>query len=208
MSAPLPLVSALRGTSPCHGGISAVMSHPALSVPATNWPPEAFEPQSSCGVTWDWQDILRFLGKVQRVGSCLLWAGARSRGHGNSQWYGSFWSHGKTVRAHKFSGVAILGLRPGDGEDIDHRCHHSDCVSCLRVLSKADNQARIRRPKKHHIELARIAGVTPAEIMELSDDMVASLQRFVAIGLRDDVGLQLAMAQFCHPAHWSKGSVH
>lgn len=87
----------------------------------------------------------------------LVWQGATSsggasydrrynkkRGPGRKK-YGSFRVKGKTVRAHKFAAVAILGLRPGPGDEIDHRCYHTLCVSCLENVPRAVNQARIRR---------------------------------------------------------------
>lgn len=122
---------------------------------------------TTCGISWDGNDILRFLGfcrwheHPERPGHwCLIWAGAKSRGgKGKSpdkrgrkrgrpkNCYGTFYTKGKSVRAHKFFAVAILGLRPEPGQELDHECHVTLCVSDVRVLSKAANQERIRRRK-------------------------------------------------------------
>lgn len=109
----------------------------------------------ACGIEWDKDDIARFLSKCKwkrlhdRAAKAyrqhLVYTGGRSRGQGNKQWYGSFWAKGKTVRAHKFYAVAILGLRPGPGDELDHTCYNTRCVSCLECVPRAVNQARIRR---------------------------------------------------------------
>lgn len=176
-----PLTPSLPGTSRTTLGISRVMAHPAMAVPATQWTDEAFVVQEACGLKWDWADILRFLKYVARDGNCLMWTGAKSRGKGNQQWYGSFYAKGKTVRAHKFSGVAILGLRPEAGQDIDHSCHRTGCISCLRTLTKAQNQALIRRPNKRHLDLARFLEITPAELMLFNEEQIASFENLMQL---------------------------
>lgn len=113
--------------------------------------------QEACGIRWDLNDILRFLNNFtswhkNEAGTwCLLFNGARSRGKGNKAWYGSFWCKGKTVRAHKFFAVAILGLRPRPNreDELDHHCFNTRCVSCVQVLTHAENQKRIRRRKDY-----------------------------------------------------------
>lgn len=97
----------------------------------------------ACGISWDAADIARFLSMCETVEgpdsygvirTHLIWAGAKSRGRGNSAWYGSFKTQGKSVRAHKFYGVAVLGLRPRPGiHHLDHFCPDSLCVSCLNL---------------------------------------------------------------------------
>lgn len=136
---------------------------------------------TACGFSWTQADIDRFNLYLLRQGNCRIWGGAKSRGQGNQQWYGSFYTQGKTVRAHKFSAVAILGLRPGPEDEIDHSCHHTGCVACLRVLTREQNQALIRRPTKRVLDLARYAGVTPAEIMLLPLDRQESLFRYMDV---------------------------
>lgn len=128
---------------------------------------------TACGITWDADDVVRFLSKcvwqnrtttdyvrtdfgdgsfyekvTTNVGRCLIFTGARSRGQGNKQWYGSFRVKSKTVRAHKFYAVAVLGLRPGPGDELDHGCYNTRCVSCLECVPRAVNQARIRRRER------------------------------------------------------------
>jgi len=99
---------------------------------------------TACGLSWCDADIARFLQKVRYdpETGCWLWTGARSRGRGNTAWYGSFWAKGKTVRAHKFSTVALMGFRPRPGIDhLDHYCPNSLCVSCLQVVPEWVNLA-------------------------------------------------------------------
>lgn len=106
--------------------------------------------QTACGFSWDEKDVIRFLSKLSAQPHptdpnkvCLIWAGGRSRGRGNTAWYGSFWTKGKTIRAHKFGGVAIMGLRPVRGEHhLDHECVNSLCVSCVRVTTILFNLKR------------------------------------------------------------------
>lgn len=111
----------------------------------------------ACGISWDVNDVLRFLNNFctwhrNDLGTwCLLFNGAKSRGKGNKAWYGTFWTKGKSVRAHKFFAVAILGLRPRPNreDELDHHCFNTRCVSCVQVLTHAENQKRIRRRKDY-----------------------------------------------------------
>lgn len=97
---------------------------------------------TACGISWDHHDIARFLMLTRQDGKHLVWAGAKSRGRGNTAWYGSFSTKGKAVRAHKFYAVAILGLRPRFGIDhLDHGCPDSLCVSCISVVPEWVNLA-------------------------------------------------------------------
>lgn len=110
-----------------------------------------------CGIRWDDHDIDRFLSKcVWRKNSdspvewCLEYTGAKSRGKGNIQWYGSFWTKGKTVRAHKFFAVAVLGLRPSPRgiDELDHLCFNTRCVCCIECVPREINQGRIRNRRR------------------------------------------------------------
>lgn len=85
---------------------------------------------SACGISWDASDIARFLDKTSvNSDGCLIWNGARSRGRGNTAWYGTFHTKGKSVRAHKFYAVAVLGQRPQPTiHHLDHTCLNSLCV--------------------------------------------------------------------------------
>lgn len=185
MTAPASLAIVPGDTSQEVVGVDAVLSHPALRLPLDQWPAEAWMLQEACGIWWDWSDIRRFAKYVERKGNCLLWRGGRSRGKGNKQWYGSFWvravggRRGKSVRAHKFAAVAILGLRPAQGQEVDHGCHATRCVSCLSVLSQQANQAKIRRPKKRHLDLAKRLCITPAEVMALPEIGLMRLEGWV-----------------------------
>lgn len=159
-----------------------------VQLPYDLWPAEAFEVQTACGISWNWSDIRRFLSLTERKGRCRMWRGAKSRGQGNSQWYGSFHTQGKTVRAHKFAAVAILGLRPQRGQHVDHACDDTLCTSCLRVLTKADNEARIRRPKKADLELARYCDMTAAEVMRVPEERRAALFRLMEVAKQIEAG--------------------
>lgn len=132
--------------------------------PHFNHPVMAPKRYTACGITWDIEDIVRFLGKCKwerhidgdgKLHICLIFTGARSRGKGNKQWYGSFWTKGKTVRAHKFFAVAIMGLRPGPGDELDHNCYNTRCVSCLECVTREINQGRIRRGASNAIGAIR-----------------------------------------------------
>lgn len=189
----------LSDTFPAHGG--AVLHHlkgdegtplalpleQAVYAPTDLWPAYAFDVREACGIRWNWADIRRFLDKTERRGKCLLWKGAKSRGQGNVQWYGSFHTQGKTVRAHKFYGVAVLGLRPQPGEELDHECNDSLCVH-VRVLSQPDNQARIRRPTARVLELARYCDMSAAEVMQLSPEKIEAYARLMDVGKKLEAG--------------------
>lgn len=105
---------------------------------------------SACGITWDHHDIARFLSRCTLDPStgCLVWAGAKSRGRGKTIWYGSFHVSakpgipGKTVRAHKFYSVAVLGHRPKTGiHQLDHVCVNSLCVRHIACVPAYINRA-------------------------------------------------------------------
>ena len=149
---------------------------------------------AACGLEWTATDIARFLrhtrtvrSKSSPIGYCRIWCGAKSRGQGNSQWYGSFWlpgyngKKGKSVRAHKFAAVAILGLRPGPGEHLDHACKTTLCTGCIRQMTKKENEDLIRRPKKRHLDLAKQLNITPAEAMDLEEHHPNTLKGLEAL---------------------------
>lgn len=88
-------------------------------------------------------DIARFMSYVEiQPNGCWLWIGGRSRGRGNTKWYGSFWFQGMTIRAHRFSCEQIKGVPCLPGHHRDHGCVESLCVSpdCLKVMTKERNQ--------------------------------------------------------------------
>lgn len=121
---PDPAVSALLDTSPASGGISSSPTLPSRS--------HAGDQISASGVIWDALDISRFLTYTEEnVDGCLIWTGTKSRGRGNTAWYGSFkpTAHRYPIRAHKFYAVAVLGHRPKQGiHHLDHTCQNSLCV--------------------------------------------------------------------------------
>lgn len=175
--------------------ITSPLSHVIEKLPLDQYPLEWLTPQSACGFSWTMLDVETFLSRTITVlnpksphGFCRIWAGAKSRGHGNLQWYGSFYTCGKTVRAHKFSAVAVLGLRPKPGQHVDHECHNTLCVSCLRVLTKQENESLIRRPQKCHLDLAKYCCITPAEVMSFSDEQFTNLTRMMEIGKQIEAG--------------------
>ena len=100
----------------------------------------------ACGLHWDASDIARFLSlcELDPATGCLLWLGAKSRGQGNTHWYGSFTPTGHhSVRAHKFFAVAILGLRPERHvHHLDHTCQNTLCVCHIECVSILTNLHR------------------------------------------------------------------
>ncbi len=90
-------------------------------------------------------DIKRFMAKVDKLpNGCWYWTGARSRGKGNSKWYGSFSIAGKVVRAHRFSVEVFKKLFCPPGHHRDHTCCFSMCVNPdhLEIVSHEENQTR------------------------------------------------------------------
>lgn len=118
-------LEALDNTSSGHGGPS----------------PYTGDLLTACGFSWDGADIARFLSMTStNYDGCLIWEGARSRGRGNLDWYGSFHTQGRTVRAHKFYAVAVLGLRPKtDIHHLDHTCCNSLCVRHVECVPSVVN---------------------------------------------------------------------
>jgi len=100
---------------------------------------------TACGFSWDSADIARFLNMCVEdpTTGCLIWAGAQSRGRGNTAWYGSFTPTGcHSVRAHKFYAVSVLGLRPKtDLHHLDHTCTNSLCVRHVECVPVSVNLA-------------------------------------------------------------------
>jgi len=71
----------------------------------------------------------RFMSYVDVLpNGCWFWTGARSRGDGNSKWYGSFWHDGTSIRAHRFAHDVIGGKVCPPGWHRDHTCRFSLCV--------------------------------------------------------------------------------
>jgi hypothetical protein len=98
-----------------------------------------------------WGALPRFFGFVTVsdapaptgcVGPCHLWTGARSRGKGNTAWYGSFRVGIWVVRAHIF--VAVVQGKMRRGQHVDHLCRTTLCVNGdhLEVVTPTENSAR------------------------------------------------------------------
>ena len=81
----------------------------------------------------------RFWDKVlpEPATGCWLWTG-------QVQWngYGSFWSDGRGVAAHRYSYEASVGPVP-PRHDVDHVCRQRSCVNPdhLRVATRGQNNA-------------------------------------------------------------------
>ena len=90
-------------------------------------------------------DIERFMTKVEKLpNGCWYWIGARSRGKGNSKFYGSFGVGGRVVRAHRFSVEVFKGEICPPAHHRDHICCFSMCVNPdhLEIVSREENQRR------------------------------------------------------------------
>lgn len=106
------------------------------------------------------EEIARFMRYVQKLPcGCWFWLGARSRGRGNKQHYGSFRYRGKTIRAHVFSHDELAGKVCPPAWHRDHECRFSLCVNPdhVNATPPEHNQARVR--EHDLITLARMAVV-------------------------------------------------
>ena len=76
-----------------------------------------------------------FAARTERRDGCLEWTGTRT-----SSGYGSIFSGGKYVVAHRYSWERTNGPIP-DGMSIDHKCWNRACVepSHLRLATHAEN---------------------------------------------------------------------
>lgn len=81
----------------------------------------------------------RFWAKVDKSGSCWLWADAP-----NDDGYGRLKVNGRHVLAHRFS-WDLHGLRDISGVGLDHKCHNRLCVNPahLRPATQAQNNQNI-----------------------------------------------------------------
>jgi hypothetical protein len=66
------------------------------------------------------ESIKRFWSKVDKTGECWMWTGAKSKGG-----YGSFYTQGRRIVAHRLSYQLTHGDIPS-GLLVDHLCHGWD----------------------------------------------------------------------------------
>lgn len=102
-------------------------------------------------------DIERFIAKIEdEVGpletNCWIWHGAKSRGQGNTQWYGSFHFRNRVVRAHKFAFLALGKKELRDGEELDHLCQNSLCVRPCHLESVTKHQNIERKGRNYRYD--------------------------------------------------------
>lgn len=92
----------------------------------------------------------RFLDKIQVVGDCWIWTGAKvapMRKIYPDRFYGRFRLRDEVIYAHRASYILFVGDIP-EGLSIDHLCRVTLCVrpSHLEAVTQAEN---LRRAPKH-----------------------------------------------------------
>lgn len=90
--------------------------------------------------------IARFASKCRfdPVTGCVLWAGGKTRGRGNTAEYGSFWDDGRRHFAHRWAAVHIHGYDLSGGLTVGHCCPghpNSLCVEHIEPQTLAANVA-------------------------------------------------------------------
>lgn len=97
--------------------------------------------------------VLRFMSKVLvDEWGCWIWQGARSRGQGNKEWYGTFYIEpGRITRAHTYSHDTFKG-KPPKGWHRDHQCRehgaprdNSLCVNPRHIVAVSPIKNNMRR---------------------------------------------------------------
>lgn len=74
---------------------------------------------------------------------CIEWTGAKIRSG-----YGTLWSGGRSVKAHRYAWERANGPIP-EGMLIDHKCWNKLCVNVkhLRVVTNGQNQQNLEGPR-------------------------------------------------------------
>lgn len=97
--------------------------------------------------------LQRFASKCRfdAVTGCVVWAGGKTRGRGNTAQYGSFWYDGRRWFAHRWAGAHIHGLRL-DGVQAGHTCANTLCVQHVVAQSQAENLAEMHGRRARKVE--------------------------------------------------------
>lgn len=106
-------------------------------------------PESGLGISADDVDAREFWWNVDISGECWLWTGGHSSGG-----YGTFYSGGKSYRAHRVAYALANGATPA-GLTVRHGCDNPTCVrpEHLEIGTQAENvidrdsRGRRRPPK-------------------------------------------------------------
>ena len=85
--------------------------------------------------------IDRFVEKCRfnALTGCVEWTGAKTRGRGHHDWYGSFWFERESWLAHRWAAYHIHGL-PIDDLQVDHVCGNTLCVQHLQSITPTLNR--------------------------------------------------------------------
>jgi hypothetical protein len=95
---------------------------------------------------------VRVLRRIERVGDCLVFTGAKTKGYGTvAVWDGPAGQRRqRTLQAHRIVYEAQVGPIPDD-MTIDHLCFNRACVNVehMEVVTRGENTRRgiVRRPK-------------------------------------------------------------
>ena len=83
----------------------------------------------------------RFWIRVEPLGACWIWTGAKVWG------YGVVGFNGKQWKAHRYAYTRVVGPIP-EGMELDHLCKTKPCVrpSHLEAVTRAENNRRSNSP--------------------------------------------------------------